>query len=164
MSRMARCVLTVAWFSAFSAVVGYPQEQIDRSRDPSEQALLLPQPKHVNLLVVGDDGVPLAQVGIEHANLKDDLVTDLNGKVGFNSSAPYFVLSRPGYESMRLATEDAADYRAVLHKLSGGEQFRVCTDAESSARAPGWKGVFQIPSSGIAKSGAEKFDVDYVAA
>jgi hypothetical protein len=160
---MARCVLAVAWFSAFNAVVVYPQEQIDRSREPPAQALLMPRPKHVNLLVVGDGGVPLSQVLIEHANLKDDLVTDPNGKVGFNTSAPYFVLSRPGYESMRLATEDAADYRAILHKLSGGEQFRICTDAELAAQAPGWKGVFQIPRSGVAKTGAEKFDVDYVA-
>lgn len=163
MTRMARCVLTVAWLSALNAVLASPQEQIDRSRDPSAQALLMPQPKHVNLLVLGDDGVPLSQVRIEHANLKDDLVTDSNGKVKFNTSAPYFVLGRPGYESIRLATEDAADYRVVLHKLPGGEQFRVCTEVELSALVPGWKGVFQIPKSVSAKASAEKLDVDYYA-
>jgi hypothetical protein len=163
MRQMMCCVLTVACFSAFDAVVACPQEQIDLSRYPYAQALLMPQPKHVNLLVTGDDGVPLSQVRIEHANLKDELVTDPNGKVGFNTSAPYFVISRPGYESVRIATEDATDYRAVLHKLPGGEPFRVCTDVELSARVPGWKGVFQIPKRGAAKASAEKLDVDYVA-
>ena len=163
MRQMARCMLTAAWFSALNAVVAFPQEQIDRSRDPSTQALLMPHPKHVNLLVTGEDGMPLSQVRVEHANMKDDLATDSNGKVGFNTSAPYFVLSRPGYESLRLATQDAADNRATLHKLPGGEQFRVCTDADLSARVPGWKGVFQIPKSGAAKARSERSDVDYVA-
>jgi hypothetical protein len=163
MRQTVRCVLTVAWFSAFNAVVAIPQEQIDRSRDPSAQALLMPQPKRVNLLVIGDNGVPLSQVHIEHANLKDELVTDLKGMVGFNTSAPYFVLSRPGYESMRLATEDAADYRAVLHKLVSGEQFRVCSDAEQSSRVPGWNGIFQVPNSKTTKAGEEKLDADYFA-
>jgi hypothetical protein len=123
----------------------------------------MPQPKHVNLQVTGDDGAPLSHVRIEYANLKDELTTDLNGGVGFDTSAPYFVLGRPGYESLRLATEDAADYRAVLRKLPGGEQFRVCTDAELSARVPGWKGIFQIPRSAAARASDEKLDVDYVA-
>ncbi len=152
-----------AWFSALNAVAACPQEQIDRSRDTLTQALLTPQPKHVNLLVTGDDEVPLPQVRIEYANLKDDKATDPNGKVGFNTSAPYFVLSLPGYESVRLATADAAEYRAVLHKLPGGEQFRACTDAELSARVPGWNGVFQVPKSKGTKATAEKIDVDYYA-
>jgi hypothetical protein len=160
---MTRCVLAAAWLFAFHAVVACPQEQIDRSRDRSAQLLLLSQPRHVNLLVTGVDGVPLSRVRVEYSNLKDELATDLNGKVAFNTSAPYFTLGRPGFESLRLATEDAADYRAVLHKLPGGEQFRVCTDAELSARVPGWKGVFQIPRSAAAKASAEKPDVDYVA-
>jgi hypothetical protein len=161
MRQMVRFALATSWLLVSIAVVARPQEQIDRSRNPSEQGLLLPQPRHVSLLVVGDDGTPLSQVHVEHANLKDDLFTDQNGKVEFNTSAPYFVLSRPGYESVRLATKDTAVYRAALHKLPGGEQLRVCTDAELSARAPGWNGVFQIPQGKETKATTEKFDVDF---
>jgi hypothetical protein len=161
MRKVACYLLTAGCITAFNAARASPQEQIDRSRDTLTQALLIPQPKHVSLLVTGDDGVPLSQVRIDHANLKNDLVTGPNGKVGFTTSAPYFVLSRPGYESVRLATKDTADYSAVLHKLSGGEQFRVCTDAELTARVPGWNGIFQVPQSKATKSTTEKVDVDY---
>ncbi|HEY1805529.1 MAG TPA: hypothetical protein VGG45_13725 [Terracidiphilus sp.] len=163
MRQVTRCVLMAALLSAFSAAVAGPQEQIDRSRNPSEQALLMPQPKHVKLLVVGDDGAPMSKVAVEHANHIDELTTAPDGTVEFNTSAPYFVLGKPGYESVRLATESTATSRVALHKLPGGEQFRVCFDAELSARAPGWNGIFQVPKSKARKARAEKRDVDYVA-
>jgi hypothetical protein len=163
MRHAVQFALAVFCLFAPGAVTAFAQEQVDLSGYPNMRALLLPQPKHVRLLTVGEDGTPLAQVQVEHANLKDELATDSNGKVEFNTSAPYFVLSKPGYEGIRLATVDVADYRAVLHKFPEGPQFKVCTGAEMSARAQGWHGVFQVPKSTGAKVTAEVTEADYVA-
>lgn len=146
---------------ALVAGVSVAQEQFDRSKEPAVQVLLLRQPRHVKVLVAGEDGKPLSEVRVEHANLKGDLVTDPDGKVEFSTSAPYFVLGRPGYESVRLATEEATDDRATLRKLPAGEQFRVCSQADLSAKVQGWNGVFQLPKARTAKATTEKLDVDY---
>lgn len=162
MKQMVRYLLAAACLLAFNFVVASSQEQIDRSqRSPFELALLLPQPKHVSVIVLGENGLPVPDVSVEHANLKNELVTDANGKAEFNTSAPYFVLSKPGYESVRLATEDAEASRVALHQLAKGEQFPVCTNTELSLRAPGWNGIFQLPKIKGTKATVEKYDVDY---
>jgi hypothetical protein len=133
------------------------------SNSNPQSLLLLPQPIHVNGQVVGEDGKPIARVRAVHAKLMHEVVTDNDGRIEFNTSAPSFVLQLPGYESAWLQTKDAVGFHVVLHKLPRGASFTTCTAANLAAKIPGWNGIFQIPAVKGVKALAEKSDVDYLA-
>ncbi len=139
--------------------IGFTQSEKNLQRD--SPTLLLPQPQHVEGQVVGEDGKPIAKVRLHHINLPGDLVTDSNGRFSFDTSAPTFVLQRPGFQSVFVRTSDAPGLRILLRKIRRSPSFPVCSDANVSDRAPGWRGVFQIPTTPEAEVSREVLDVDY---
>jgi hypothetical protein len=124
-------------------------------------SLLLPQSQHVTGQVVGEDGNPIAKVRLYHIDTPGNLVTDSDGRFSFDTSAPTFVLQRPGFQSAFLRTGDASSLLIVLRKIPRSTSFPVCSDANPSGAAPGWSGVFQIPRTQGVKVSREVLDVDY---
>jgi hypothetical protein len=123
-------------------------------------SLLLSQTVHVKGQVVGEDGKSIADVLVVHAKLDHELVTGSDGHVEFETVAPFFLLQRPGFESARVRTIDANDFRVALHKLAQGPSFPVCNAKDLAAKIPGWDGIFQIPAvKGVKAKRID--DVDY---
>jgi hypothetical protein len=150
---LALMVVAPIWTICFSqSVEDSPQ---------NSPALLLTQPQHVTGQVVGEDGNPAAKVRLYHINVRGDLVTGADGRFAFDTSAPTFVVQRPGFKSVFMRTSDASNLRILLRKIPRSARFPTCADANLSDREPGWRGVFQIPQTPDAKVSREVLDVDY---
>lgn len=144
-----------------SLTVSLSQTSADRTQN---QPLLVPQAVHVRGQIVGDDGNPIPKVRLYHLsaeNRSDDVVTDTNGQFAFETTSPSFVAQRPGFESALIQTSDSP-LRLVLHKSPRGPSFPVCSDPKLSDRAPGWRGVFQVPRAQIIGADNEILNVDYL--
>jgi len=121
---------------------------------------MLSQTVHVKGQVVGEDGKPIAGVLVVHAKLDHEVMTGSDGRVEFETVAPFFLLQHPGFESARLQTIDATDFHVMLHKPPQGPSFRTCGPEDLAAKIPGWGGIFQIPAAKGVKA-MRIDDIDY---
>jgi hypothetical protein len=124
-------------------------------------SFLLPQPQHITGQVIAEDGSPIAKVRLAHIDLPGDWVTDSNGQFAFDTSAPIFVVQKPGFQSVFVRTSDASNLQIILRKIQRSTSFPVCSNAGLSDREPGWGGIFQIPKTEDADVSREVLDVDY---
>ncbi|MGA2651234.1 MAG: carboxypeptidase-like regulatory domain-containing protein [Terracidiphilus sp.] len=153
--RLTLVILIVAQIG----IIGFSQSP--KNLDQNPPSLLLPEPLHVTGQVVGEDGNPIAKVRLYHINLPGDLVTDSNGQFAFDTSAPAFVVQMPGFQSVFVRTSDASSIRILLRRIPRSPSFPVCSKSDLSDRAPGWRGVLQIPNTQNADVSREALDVDY---
>jgi hypothetical protein len=126
------------------------------------QDLLLPKPIHIEGTVVEADGRPVTGATIDHTNDRRRVhQTDSDGRFILDTRAPAFVVSKPGFQSDLIRTQDAAEVRVVLHKLTQDRVLPPCVNGGRYEGIKGWDALLQFPRIPGVKASRQGRDIDY---
>jgi hypothetical protein len=126
------------------------------------QELLLPQPRHIVGVVVEPDGRPVAGATIDHTNDRRRVhQTDSDGRFILDTRAPAFVVRKPGFQSDLIRTQDAAEVRVVLHKLTQDRVLPPCVNGGRYEGIKGWDALLRFPRIPGVKASQQGRDIDY---
>jgi hypothetical protein len=126
------------------------------------QGLLLPQSRHIVGIVADSDGKPVAEARIDHANDRRQAhQTDSEGRFELDTDAPSVVISKAGFRSELVRTQDQAEVQVTLQRLTVKQTFPSCSNTIPHVGIDGWGARFEFPvTSGITAS-RQGQDVDY---
>jgi hypothetical protein len=124
--------------------------------------MLLPAELSLTGSVVDEDGKPVAGATIEHSVVYPPLafrtgVSDQLGNFAIHTRAPFVVIRKPGYRSVRIAVGSQLPYRVTLAPGRGLPQ--ACSQA--ACRSPLLKGRLCLTNLPGVDVGKEILDADH---
>ena len=124
------------------------------------QASLLPQARHIEGVVVDQEGKLVVEASIGHPNdFWQANQTDAAGRFEVDTRAPALVVRKAGFRSELVWTQDGAEVRVTLQRLS--EAFPICSNTGKYEGIVGWDASFQFPKTSGVKASPQGRDIDY---
>lgn len=124
--------------------------------------LLLPKIRHVEGMVVDQNGAPVPGAWIQHSESNASWYeTDSSGKFELYTRAPVLAIRKAGFRTELLRTEDATELRVILQKLSESRPFPVCSSKGRYFGITDWGASYQFPRISGVKASRQSRDVDY---
>jgi hypothetical protein len=125
------------------------------------QDLLLPTARHIEGMVVDAKGQPIAGVQLDHQNDRLQAQTDSNGRFTLDTRAPVVLLRKAGFRSELVRTQDSAEVRITLQKVTGIRTFPTCSGTGLFGGIHGWGGSFQFRRVWGVRASGQVSDADY---
>jgi hypothetical protein len=124
--------------------------------------LLLPESRHIMGVVIDEEGNPIAEARIDHANdrLKAHR-TDSEGRFELDTRAPAFIVRKAGFRSELVRTQEVTSLRITLQKIERNRSFPTCSNTGQYLGIDGWGASFQFLKVAGIKASAQGHDIDY---
>jgi hypothetical protein len=127
---------------------------------PREASLLLPETQLVSGVVSDSLGVPIPGASIHHlGRLSREGSTDSTGHFALSTRAPAFVISKIGYESAFVRTENAHSVQIILKQIQG--RIPACSSKNLCTSVNGFGNVFCLTGVKGVKISDQVNDIDY---
>jgi hypothetical protein len=124
--------------------------------------LLLPNPRHIEGVVVETDGRPVVGATIDHTNDRRRVhQTDSDGRFILDTRAPALVVRKPGFQSELIRTQDATELRIVLRRRTQGHSLPPCGNGGRYEGIKGWGALLRFPIIPGVKASRQGRDIDY---
>jgi hypothetical protein len=126
------------------------------------QDLLLPQAQHILGIVGDEDGKPVLEARVDHAEFVRPQLhqTDSQGKFELTTQAPALVIRKAGFESAFVLTNRVTEIRITLRTAHSGV-FPTCSSSGTYEGIEGWGASFQFPRTAGVKASTQGRDIDY---
>jgi hypothetical protein len=123
--------------------------------------LLLHDARHISGTVFDVGGNPVEGASIDHTgDFRHAYQTDAQGKFELDTRAPALVIRKAGLQSEFIRTQNAAEIRVTLQKLSQ-LQFPPCSSAGPPGGSEGRDSSFEFRETAKVKQGRQGQDIDY---